>query len=464
MKILLPILCTFLPLLSAFGQWPQGAGEDVVAITTAGGHLYGIRDGAEDIEIIRSADGGITFEVLFTAANPVDELRAIAVDGDVGFSGGGSLLLRAGNLSGNPQDWVEVDWDAQGLNAPFNLVSIAGNGSGSWAVLDDSGTIYQSVDNGGNWTDISLNGTLLSALNWDPGTSNWVAVGGDTLYEYAGGVWTPTVVSADNILSTLAVDGAGNVMVAGENGALYIRNAGDTGFASLETSAGSSENFTALLVLGENDFVAGGDQRGLIRINGGLPSILLPTREGPVRVNQLTSLDGAVVMAGVERVAPPGIQAVNDPDNPVEVTLVGADPSHSLSYSTDGSDPREELPGQVFAYTAAFSVTGTLTVRAVSFFDGVHSAIAEQEIQAGEALEPFRLTIQVGGGEVVLTQDIATDGYTFGLEYTTSLLEGPPLWSEESHDTQVGEGGELTWTLSPVPTTPRFWRVVVIDE
>ncbi|MDA3873785.1 MAG: chitobiase/beta-hexosaminidase C-terminal domain-containing protein [Kiritimatiellae bacterium] len=464
MKNLLSIICAILPLLSVFGQWPQGAGEDLVAITTAGGHLYAIRDGAEDIEIIRSTDGGISFDVLHTETNPLDELRAIAVDGNVGFSGGGSLLLRAGNLSGDPQGWVEVDWDAQGLSAPFNLLSIAGNGTGTWAVLDDSGMIYQTIDNGTNWTDISLDGTFLSAINWDSVTSNWVAVGGDKLYEYDGSDWTPSVIDAGSMVTAIAVDGAGNVLVAGENGALYMRNAGAAEFTSLEATDGSSENFTTLLVLDENEFVVGGDQRGLIRVSGGIASILLPTQEGPVTVNQITQIDGAVVMAGVAMVEPPDIQAVNDPTQPVEVSLVATDPGHSLFYSTDGSDPRGNLPGQVFAYTAPFTVTGTVTVRAVTLGNGIYSAVVEREIQAGEILQPFLITIQVGAGEVVMTQDMATEGYTFGLEYTTNLLADPLVWDGEDHANQVGTGSELTWTVAPVPASPRFWRVVVIEE
>ena len=447
MKFLQGFLLFCFVALPAFSQRPQGAGEDLVAITAAGGHLYALReDFVNHDQILRSTDGGISFDVLYTVDATTDELRAIAVHGNVGFAGGGSLLLRAGDLGTAPNTWEAVPSDAF-----LSIESIAGNGVAAWAVLDSGGTVYQSIDNGDTWTDISPAGfPNLSAIAWAEG-QNWIAVGGDTVYAYNGATWDTSVVAAGVMLSAIAVDGLGNVMVAGENGALYFRAADAETFTKIETVDGSSENFTTLLVLGDNDFVVGGDQRGLLRVNGGTASVLLSTQEGPVTVKQITVLDGAVVMAGVGLVDEPVMDATNDPDNPVTVTLTGV---NDIYYTTDGAQPETGT-----LYDAPFTVTGIVTVQAVAESDGVYSPVVSREVIAGEAQQPFALSIAVVSNTLVITQDTSVSSTQYQLQSTTDLTDAN-AWQDVGTP-EAGTGNALQWSIDPIPAGTVSWRSII---
>ncbi|MCH8529189.1 MAG: hypothetical protein LAT79_18890, partial [Kiritimatiellae bacterium] len=73
-------------------------------------------------------------------------------------------------------------------------------------------------------------------------------------------------------------------------------------------------------------------------------------------------------------------------------------------------------------------------------------------------------SISVSGSTVTLVQDVSTSGYTYGLEYTQDLSATPQDWQAEAAANQAGSGDPLTWEITPVPASPRFWRVVLIED
>ena len=447
MKTIAAFLIFLLAGVSARAQRPQGLGADLRAVAENNGALFGILDDG-DVKIVRSTNGGVSFDEVLHAVTFPDELHHIAANAHVAIAGGGTLLLRA-DLDVDATDWTEID--LQGLI--FNIAAIAHNGDQSWAVAGDDGVLWISGDHGENWTDQSPPGpTVIADVAWSPANQSWWVAGGDRVHEFDGDTWTSTQIPGV-MLTAVASDALGNVLVAGQGGALYLREVSSSEFVAVPGSG--SENFTDIVVLGDNDFAVAGDQRGLWRVNSGTAGVLLETRPGHNEVYQIATLDGAVVMAGVAVVLPPVIDALAASNDPVEVTLVPTDAAHNVYYTTDGSEPETGA-----LYEDPFTVTGTVTVQAVSEEDGVFSAAGSMQIEAGE-LQIFSLEITLDGNTLVITQDTSSVGVTYQLQGTADLGDSES-WQDRD-DPKSGTGDPLQWIIDPIPAGTQAWRTRVVN-
>ncbi len=455
----LMILSLALPLLPVAAQTAQGLGQNIRAVTTTPQGIVAI---TEDAKVLFSTDQWMNFteifDLRFETADDFVDLHAIASNGSRVVVGGTDSLLYTADLSVSSSNWTPKTPTSDVLFG--DVRGLAASATGTWIAVGDGG-ILRSGD-GMAWLDDLSNSDLFHAVTW-VSANTWVAAGADGIWWSTddGLNWTDTETAGS--YTAVASDGTGNVLAVGEMGTLVRSTDNGETFTAL---TGNGTDYRSVAATGANTWVVGGVDRTLLSLDDqGVLSQASFIGYEEASLDEALGLvvlaDGTVLIAGVDAIPAPEIDATDDPSNPVEVTLAQS-AGNTMWYTTDGSDPRASATRQ--DYSEPFTVTGNVTVRSVAELNGIHSAAVQREIQAGEELEPFSITIQVAGGEVVLTQDVATNGYTFGLEYATDLAATPQEWSAENHADQEGTGGELTWTLSPVPATPRFWRVVVIDE
>ena len=454
------LICLFslLPLLQVAGQSPQGLGQNIRAATAVPGGIVAI---TTDAKVLYSTDNWLTEpEEVFDLRDanlPNDNLYAIASRGSRVVVGGTDSLLYTADLSANPTTWTPKTAGSDDLIGEVR--GLAASADDTWIAVGDGG-ILRSTD-ALAWSQVLDDPIVLTAVTL-VSANTWVAVG-------TGGIWrstndgeTWTSIHASGDFTAVASDGTGNVLAVGEMGTL-VRST-DTG-ATFTALTGNGTDYRSVAATGAYTWVIGGVERTLLVLDdqGTLSQeSIIGFEEGSENeAHGLVVLeDGTVLIAGVDAIPAPGIDATDDPSNPVEVTLTQS-AGDTIWYTTDGSDPRASATRQV--YTLAFTVTGSVTVQAVAERDGVFSPVVSQEIEAGEALVPFAIdSISVSGTTVTLVQEISTPGYTYGLEYTQNLAADSQVW--ESVSTQPGSGDPLTWVITPIPASPRFWRVVIVED
>ena len=455
----LMILSLALPLLPAAAQTAQGLGRNIRAVTTIPQGIVAITD---DAKVLFSTDQWLSFTEIFdlrVVAEENDDLWAIASSGSRVVVGGTDSLLYTADLSVNPTNWTpktpasdELFGDVKGL---------AASPSGTWIAVGDGG-ILRSGD-GLAWSEVLNSLDLFHAATW-VGGETWAAVGEGGIWQSAndGQNWSHT--GSSGAFTAVASDGFGNVLAVGENGLIAFSGDEELNYSLIQEEG---ENLFSVVSTGDNAWVIGGGQRTLLVLDdqGTLSEESIIGFEGGSEdeAHGLVVLeDGTVLIAGVDAIPAPEIDATDDPSNPVEVTLTQS-AGDTIWYTTDGSDPRATGTRQL--YGSPFTVTGSVTVQAVAERDGVFSPVVSQEIEAGEALEPFAIdSISVSGTTVTLVQEISTPGYTYGLEYTQNLAADPQVWTSESVSSQPGSVDPLTWEITPIPSSPRFWRVVIVED
>jgi hypothetical protein len=225
-------------------------------------------------------------------------------------------------------------------------------------------------------------------------------------------------------------------------------------FAAL--GSGVSQDLTAIVATGDNLFLIGGDERSLISSDDGTQSVVIEPSEGFEENGAgLALLNGAVVMAGVEAVAPPTIlPQPADPGEPVQIVLTPGVDSTSTHYTTDGSDP--DLGDT--EYSTPFWITSDTTVKAVSVRNGVHSPIVSEFVEADLVL--YELGIAVSGANLLITLSDSLDGQPYQLQFCTNLAAVPQVWTNEQAPL-AGDGDSIQWTITPIPAGPRAWRAVL---
>lgn len=447
------LLTGILPLQA---RYPQALGPHIVDAVTVGNQGFAINNqgpsGRE--QILRTTDGWLTASVVHTAAADNDQFLAIATDGTfVLVSGTDGVIHRADALE-DPEDWQIID-----PGFPAEIRGLAHH-SGTWIAVGD--TILRSTNAGLSWTQIQATASL-NAVTFS-GT-RWVAVGGmfdgEAVHSGDGGpTWSSSTLPANTPpLHAVTADGFGYVLAVGEEGTALLSTDNGASFQPAP-AVDRSETLRAVVSTGENQWWIGGDQQTLLNLDGtGLNQVLSSEKGGDIGGLWLGA-DGELLLSGVEVVHPPQIQASDDPDNPVEVILSHPG-SAVLWYSLDGSDPRD--PQTRTAYAGPFLVGGQLTLRTVVEQDGIFSPLVSQEILAGAVLAPFRITaIQISSGQVSLTQDIASRGFSFAVEYTEDLRAAPQQWQPEAVAIQAGDDDELIWTFPAPAGSPRFWRIATV--
>ncbi len=445
-RCLAALLAAFLLAGNAAAQRPQGAGENLVAVANAAGVPVAITNAGV---LVRSLDGGETYaDVLYTPLSG-DYLTTLSTRGSKIVAGGNGFLVTL-DLSILPL--TPVLPTVPSLFGDFS--AIANDGNTGWVAVTDTAEVLRSTDGGSTWTEwnTGISAFELSGVNWNASNSKWMAVGDDTVYTRAPAdeSWSSLQIASTTLLD-IAADGFGNVLLVGQGGAVYRSTNNGLSFTQLMADA-YSEDFLSITVLGQDDFVIGGQQRLLVQIDAGSDTELLSLVYGAPDVTSLVSSDGAVVMSGVAIVPAPSISAIDNPAAPVLVTLTPDDPGDSLFYSTDGGDPTTP-------YADPFPVTSTVIVQAVSLRDGVYSPVVSDEVVAGSP-NTFTLSIARSGANLLITQDGSDIGLTYQLQYSDNLAATPQVWTNEQV-TKPGTGSPLVWTISPIPTGPRAWRVVL---
>lgn len=466
--LLLLLALQFLP---GAAQTPQGLGRNIRAVTSTPQGLAAITDEAK---VLRSSDQWVTYTEIFdlrAESGMTDEdLYAIAARGSRVVVGGSESLIYTADLSGNPVVWTPKSQTSDTLFG--DVYAIAVSDTGTWIAVGDGG-ILRSED-ALDWEETLENFEIFKGVTWVSGQI-WIAVGTDGIWWSTddGLTWT-SVPDVSGSFTAVASDGEGNVLAVGDGGigGIIYRSvdSGETFEDFFEDEEPQGEFLTSVVATGENTWAIGGLQRTLLLLDGegnlSGESVIASEEASDDEILGLVYENGTLMMAGVEEIPAPEIDADNDPANPVEVTLtLTAD--DTIFYTTDGSDPRTDG----IEYTDPFTVTGTVTIRAVAERDGVFSPVVSEEIEAGEVLESFAIeSITVSGTTVTLIQDVSTNGYTYGLEYTTDLGETPQVWTSETGPdttplTQQGTTGEsLTWEITPAPASPRFWRIFVVPD
>jgi len=465
------ILILALQLLPGAAQTAQGLGRTVRAVASTPQGLAAI---TEDAKVLLSTDQWMTTTEIFDLRDATgiadDDLHAIAARGSRVVVGGTDSLIYTADLSVDAEEW-------EAATVPSSFDAIRGIASRSdedtWMALTETTILRSSNTNAGTWQnvyeleDISAEFT---SITWVSG-GTWIAVGSDGIWrstnDGAHDTWSK-ISGVSGHFTAVAADGQGNVLAVGDGGIIYLSvDSGETFEDFFEDEEPQGEYLTSVVATGENTWAIGGLQRTLLLLDDGGnlsgASVIGFEEASEDEILGLVYENGTLMMAGVEEIPAPSIEAVDDPNTPVEVTLTQS-ADDTLWYTTDGSDPRTSPTRQ--EYEDPFTVTGTVTVKAVGERDGVFSPVVSQEIIAGEDLEPFSIeSISVSGTTVTLIQDVSTTGYTYGLEYTEDLSATPQVWQSESPADQPGTTGEsLTWEITPVPASPRFWRIVVVPN
>jgi len=449
-------------ILPGAAQRPQGLGRGTLAAVSTPEGIVAI---TTEAKVLLSTNQWLDTTEIFDlqAVQTVDDrLYALAARGSRVVAGGTDGLLYTANLAVNPNAWTA----ATGTVGMGDIRSLAARpDADTWMAATDGALRRSNGNNAGAWTEVFDGGfdVNFSDVTWSQGDV-WVAVGNDgfvgVVYRSInnGVNWSPVTLPANvpHLLS-VAADGFGNVLAVGENGGIY--RSADNG-ATFSVLQSEGENYHAVVATGENTWAIGGLQRTLHYLDdqGVLTeeSVIGSEPGSDDEVMGLVQVDGSLLMAGVDTVPPPAIDAENDPVNPVIVTLIPDDEEDALFYSVDGSAPET-------AYTGPFVVTGTVTVQAVALRNGVYSPVVSREIEAGQ-FQIFEFTsISVSGGQVILEQDTSNLGVSYRLEYTLNLAANPVVWSPEGVATQSGTGNPLTWTVTPVPNGTRIWRAVLTE-
>jgi hypothetical protein len=168
----------------------------------------------------------------------------------------------------------------------------------------------------------------------------------------------------------------------------------------------------------------------------------------------------AVLLAGVAFIPPPDIQAgMPDSSGHVEVTLIADQPGDEIFFTLDGS-----VPEAGDAYTGPFTLTASASVTALAFRQGIYSPLASEEIVLSSDPLIRIQSIHVAGDTVTLVQDTSLTGTVYRLQYMQNLAANPQVWNDESVTEQIGTGSSLTWEITPIPASPRFWRVVIVED
>lgn len=254
-------------------------------------------------EIQTSTDGGASFtassglETDFQTENVEGIGTTVLAVGDSGFiarstdSGAswatattptinGLLYASAARVDGvNPNVWLAVGFD--GFDAP----------------------VFRSADDGATWTQTAtVSAVDFRDVLWTG--SRWVAVGMDDfgfeglVYTSADGVsWSASTLPANTApLQTVASDGAGIILAAGEAGELIRSTDDGLNFSAL--SSGVSEDLLTVQYDGLGAFFIGGAAKVLMEVDGTTVTVNAPPAIDASPILDLIIIDNEPVVAG----------------------------------------------------------------------------------------------------------------------------------------------------------------------
>lgn len=429
---------------------PQGSNQAFTAVESSAVGVVAI---SSDGEIFHSTDEGSTYTELYSTTSP-DELFGVGSSAQIVIASGTAGSLLRSDFSVDNTVWTETNL----TSIIGDLRDVSSNGASVWLSVGDE--VLRSIDNGLSWANVSPSGLdALQAVLFTGTASNWVAVGGsfdaEAYYSTDGGAtWTAsTLPASQNPLHALAVDSAGNLLAVGEGGtALLSMDQGQT-FSAL-ASVDLSQDLNGVVSTGADEWIVGGTERVLFSYNSDTDTvdpILEPSESGLDTGNDIALVNGSVIMAGVEEVAAPQINASETMSlEPIEVTLVPGAGTDMTYYTIDSTSPSDTKT----AYTTAFTIDETLTVAAVSQLNGVYSAVVTEDF----VITIHTLNIIPDGLDIDLTLDTSLIEYEYQLQSTTDLTNSGG-WIPSAALTP-GTGNPLDWNFIN-PASPLFWRVLI---
>lgn len=238
---------------------PSDPLEDYFAIDARGQTVVVV---GTDALTLRSTDGGTSWAV---AQTPVvfGDMRAVS----------------PGQDSGATTPWLAVGDDGLG------------------------GVVLMSADDGATWSEVAvLAEVMLADVAWT-GTQ-WVACGagffqeGKAYTSADGMTWTEvTLPEATSPLLAVGADGAGNVVLLGEAGAVLTSSDHGATF-TVVTNPFSSGDLTSIFNTGEGRFVLGGDERIVLDLVDGVLTERYPVGPGAPVINELAEVGGVLYVAG----------------------------------------------------------------------------------------------------------------------------------------------------------------------
>lgn len=158
-----------------------------------------------------------------------------------GNSGDETVLLAdtSGNMVRGVSDKCGIQWRADGQPTGGNAVSdINFHTTGEGHIVDSTGSVYESTDDGKNWSQIGVSNFSNTLYSIDSSASSDILAAGSSgsVVNYDGSSWT-TETAGSNALYSIDRDG-GTTYASGTSGTLYERTS--DGWSSISTGTGTT--------------------------------------------------------------------------------------------------------------------------------------------------------------------------------------------------------------------------------
>jgi hypothetical protein len=206
------------------------------------------------------------------------------------ISWSGSKFVAIGNVDNTTSN---IATSLDGINWTFSsnsnsLINIAFDGSSMWVAVNNTNTIYYSIDSGTTWTGVT--GPIDNAFNVAYNGSRWIVCGGSTnntsniAYSPDGITWNGIVYADLNIGLSIAYDNSNNWVIVGQYGTVSIIYSTDNG-STWNSVTGSSNIISSGMAVAYNNgstWVAVGDGNSSIAYSSNLTQWFAATNSATV--------------------------------------------------------------------------------------------------------------------------------------------------------------------------------------
>lgn len=254
--LLVAVLCSAIPASAQNWTTPTlGTTEDILAIEQASfSNVWLV--GRNGLVAESSFDRTTwTIESVGTSADLYGIARPTSVE--VWVSGdGGAVFVHS-----------QTDWDARGLGGAGEHFALYSRGSGTAHAVGSGGSIFRSLDAGGEWTS-QASGTT-AGLNHGAGfqtNSSWVVGDAGTILHTTDGgtTWTPQTSGTSVNLNYILQQGAW-LVVAGDDGTILRSIDGGVTWIQGTTNVTADLNAMAPSAFNASHFMACGDDGTLLK-------------------------------------------------------------------------------------------------------------------------------------------------------------------------------------------------------
>jgi hypothetical protein len=163
----------------------------------------------------------------------------------------GSGTLTFADAGGGGEAYEQL-WVRKDVNTASGLNCVAGDGSGKWIALGDSGTAATSSDNGSTWSvsTIAAAGSQQLLDVATDGAGKWMGVGRNGTVIYSsnnGSTWTQlTIPGMTYELNGVATDGIGTWMAVGQYGYHFRSTDNGSTWTQLSAAGGYSNDIRGI--------------------------------------------------------------------------------------------------------------------------------------------------------------------------------------------------------------------------